>query len=52
MKKNLGRQGRGTNYKILPATMVGRKKHFFSNRVKRLEKLIFAEAGYVNRCFP
>ena len=35
-----GRGGGSTNYKILSATMVGRRRKFLiSNRLKRLEKL-------------
>ena len=41
MKKILG--GGAANYETLPATMVGRgRKFFISNRLKRLEKEIFA----------
>ena len=43
MKKILRRGGGGaTNYKILSTTMVGRRgKFFISNRLKRLENLMF-----------
>ena len=36
----VGGRGGSTNYKILSATMVGRRRKFLmSNRLKRLEKL-------------